>query len=113
MMTIEQAKNIIIDNLSDDEIITKYYEYCEYNNDMNSVVYDMSEFDEVMGYCTPLEVAQKVAYGEFNPSDDWFTFDGYGNLQSFRNSIVFDFFCENVSDDYIIELAEQYEEEYE
>lgn len=108
-MNIEQAKNILIDNLSDDELIEAYYKYCEYNNDMDSVVYDMSEFDEVMDCCTPFEIAQKVAYGEFNPSDDWFTFDGYGNLQSFRNSDVFESFCEGVDDDYIIELAKQYE----
>ena len=109
MMTIEQAKDILIDNLSDDEIIEAYNEYCEYRNDMDSIVYSMYEFDMVTENFTPMELASCVIYGEFNPSDDWFTFDGYDNLQSFRNSIVFDFFVENVDDDYIIELAEQYE----
>lgn len=108
-MNIEQAKDILVDNLSDDEIIMEYNEYCEYNNDMDSIVYSMYEFDEVAASFTPMELASKVVYGEFNPSDDWFVFDGYDNLQSFRNSSVFDFFCENVNDDYIIELAEQYE----
>lgn len=112
-MNIEQAKDIIIDNFSDDEIIEAYYEYCEYNNNHDSIIYSMDEFDEVLGYCTPLEIAQKVVYGEFNPSDDWFMFDGYENLKSFKNPNVFDFFVENVDDDYIIELAEEYEEEYE
>jgi len=108
-MNIEQAKDILIDNLSDDEIIEAYYEYCEYNNYMDSVAYDMSEFDEIVASFTPMELASKVVYGEFNPSDDWFTFDGRGNLQSLKNSNIFDFFVENVDDDYIIELAEQYE----
>lgn len=112
IMNIEQAKDILVDNLSGDEIITEYNEYCEYCNDMDSIVYDMSEFDEIVANFTPMELASSVAYGNFNPSDDWFMFDGYGNLQSFRNSIVFDFFVENVDDDYIIELAEEYEEEY-
>ena len=108
-MNLEQAKDIIIDNMSNDEIITEYNEYCEYCNDMDSIVYSMYEFDEVMENFTPMELVSKVVYGEFNPSDDWVMFDGYENLKSFRNSIVFDFFVENVDDDYIIELAEQYE----
>ena len=108
MMTIGQAKDILIDNLSDDEIITEYNEYCESMNDMDSIVYDMYEFNEIVSNLTPMELASCVVYGEFNPADDWFTFDGRGNLQSFRNNIVFDFFAENVNDDYIIELAEQY-----
>lgn len=112
-MNIEQAKDILIDNLSDDELITEYNEYCEYNNDMDSVVYSMDEFDEVMKNLTPIELAINVVYGEFNPSDDWFTFDGRGNLQSLKNSNIFDFFVENVDDDYIIELAEELVEEYE
>nr|DAY30492.1 MAG TPA: hypothetical protein [Caudoviricetes sp.] len=110
-MTIEQARDILIDSLSDDEIITEYNEYCEYRNDMDGIVYSMYEFDEVMANFTPMELASSVVYGEFNPSDDWFMFNGYGNLQSFRNSIVFDFFAENVDDDYIIRFAEEYKGE--
>ena len=109
MMTIEQAKNILVDNLSDDELITEYNEYCEYCNDMDSIVYSMDEFDEIAASFTPMELASRVVYGEFNPSDDWFMFDGYDNLKSFSDCDVFDFFCENVESDYIIELAEQYE----
>lgn len=109
MMTIEQAREILVDSFSDDELMTEYNEYCEYCNDMDSLVYSMYEFDEVVGNFTPMELASSVVYGEFNPSDDWFMFDGYGNLQSFSNCGGFNFFFENVDDDYIIELAEQYE----
>nr|DAS05204.1 MAG TPA: hypothetical protein [Caudoviricetes sp.] len=112
-MNIEQVKDILIDNLSDDELISEYNEYCEYCNDMDSVVYSMYEFDEVVSNFTPMELARSIVYGEFNPYDDWFTFDGYGNLQSLKNSNIFDFFVENVDDDYIIKLAEECEEEYE
>lgn len=108
-MNIEQAKDILIDNLSDDELMTEYNEYCEYCNDMDSIAYSMYEFNEVASNFTPMELASCVVYGEFNPSDDWFTFGGRGNLQSLKNSNIFDFFVENVDDDYIIELAEEYE----
>lgn len=109
IMNIEQAREILFDNLSDDEIIEAYNEYCEYCNDMDSIVYSMYEFDEVVASFTPMQLTNKVVYGEFNPSDDWFTFDGYGNLESFSDYDVFTFFCKSVESDYVIELAEQYE----
>ena len=109
IMDLEQAKDILIDCMSDDELITEYNEYCESNSDMDGIIYSMDEFDEVAVSFTPIELVSNAMNGEFDPSDDWFTFDGYGNLQSFSNCDVFTFFCENVDDDYIIELAEQYE----
>lgn len=59
IMNIEQAKDILIDNLSDDELITVYNEYCEYNNDMDSIVYSMYEFDEVAENFEPMELAEQ------------------------------------------------------
>lgn len=108
-MTIEQAKDIIVDNFSDDEIIKAYNEYCESMNDMDSIIYDMSEFNEIMSSLPPIEIACEVLNGNFDPADDYFTFDGYGNAESLLGCQVFSFFVENVDDDYIIELAEQYE----
>lgn len=42
----------------------------------------MEEFDEVMENYTPLEIAQKIYYGNFVYSDDYFRFDGYENLET-------------------------------
>lgn len=46
-------------------------------------IYDMDDFDEIMGDARPSEVADKMYYGDFNPNHDYFIFDGYGNLESF------------------------------
>ena len=108
-MNIEQAKAIIIDNFSDDEIIESYNEYCESMNDMDSIIYDMSEFNEIMSSLPPIEIVIGALNGNFDPADDYFTFDGYGNASSLSGCQVFSFFIENVDDGYIIELAEQYE----
>nr|DAN79262.1 MAG TPA: hypothetical protein [Caudoviricetes sp.] len=108
-MTIEQAKNIIIDCMSEDDIIAAYNEYFESMNDMDSIIYDMSEFNEIMSSLPPIEIAREVLNGNFDPADDYFTLDGYGNAESLLGCQVFSFFVENVDDDYIIELAEQYE----
>lgn len=42
----------------------------------------MEEFDEIMSGYTPLEIAQKVFYGNFHYCDDYFRFDGYANLET-------------------------------
>lgn len=44
--------------------------------------YDMDEFDEFMSNCTPSEIARMIWFGEFNPNDEYFRFDAYGNLES-------------------------------
>ena len=45
--------------------------------------YDMGEFDEFMSNSTPTEIAQMIFYGgEFNPNDEYFRFNAYGNLES-------------------------------
>ncbi len=44
-------------------------------------VFLMHEFNEFM--CgDPLEIANKIFYGDFNPNHEFFRFDAYGNLKS-------------------------------
>ena len=44
---------------------------------------DMNEFNEYTGALEPYDLALKIHYGEFNPNDEYFSFDGYENLVSF------------------------------
>lgn len=44
--------------------------------------FDMCDFDEICNAFSPSELARMMFYGQFNPNDDYFTFDGYGNLTS-------------------------------
>lgn len=64
--------------------------YHELNNDYDSWIYGMDEFNEVMHDIKPDDIACKIQFGEFSIYDDYFSFDGYGNLVSmddytFRN----------------------------
>lgn len=43
----------------------------------------MDLFDEVMTGYSPMDLALKLYYGEFNPNDEYFDFDGLGNIASF------------------------------
>lgn len=110
-MTREQAIEIW-EGMYFDEIITEYnYYVCDVINDEDSQLYDMDELDEVLSYCTPSEVAKKVVYGEFNPTDDHFTFDSYLNLKSVSKDDLFDFIIESVDDNHLIDVAKEYQGE--
>lgn len=86
-------------NMSKEEAIRNYVEGLS-TGDLRDVVndingwdgsldnlqyYTMDEFDELMGSYTPIEIAQLVSYGDFNPCDDYYGFDGYGNLKSYSD----------------------------
>ena len=68
-------------------------------------VYDMSEFDDIIEAIdlSPTELICKVQYGDFNPNDDYFTFDGLDNLVSYR-----EYEYEELIRDNIEEIVERY-----
>lgn len=81
-MTLEEKVREAIENLSNDEAVSLWNEYCSEDGRMDDYIYSMNEFDEIMGNMTPLDVARTCYYGEFCPADDYFWFNGYANLES-------------------------------
>ena len=59
-------------------------------NDVNSwdlslehlQVFSMDEFNEIMEGYDPLEIANRIYFGDFNPNHEYFRFNGYANLES-------------------------------
>lgn len=43
-------------------------------------MYHIEEFDDLLSNRTPKEIANLIAFGEYNSSDEYFMFDGYGNI---------------------------------
>ena len=77
----------------------------------NLVLYSMEEFNDFMEYFTPIEIAEKIHFGKFNPNDSYFRFNAYANLESFKEWELEDEF--NPYLDEIIEGAiEFYDELY-
>ena len=68
-------------------------------------VYDMSEFDDIIEAIdlSPTELICKVQYGDFNPNDDYFTFDSLENLVSYQ-----EYEYEELIRDNIEEIVERY-----
>ena len=48
-------------------------------------IFNMDEFDTIFEGYTPTQLATVIHFGEYNPSDDYFTFDGYGNIKTLNN----------------------------
>ena len=84
MMTREQAITTYVENLSKDELVELLQHMSGYDGCFEDCVYfDMDEFDEFMSNYSPMEIAQMIFFGDgFNPNDDYFRFNAYGNLES-------------------------------
>ena len=65
-----------IDNLME------YLEYLEDTNYMDDYIYSMDDFNELHYGVDAWEIARRIHFGEFNPTDDYWMYNGYGNLVS-------------------------------
>lgn len=100
MTRYEKIKSVLED-MDTAEIIAVHNEYCNETNNMDDYIYEMGEFDEIMGSMEPWEIARACFYGhEFCPAHDYFRFNGYANLESF------DFAPEGNSGIYISDIAD-------
>ena len=65
-----------------DDIVMIHNEYCDANNDPDARIYTMDELDDMLYGKTPTQILMMMHFGNFNPMDEYFRFDGYGNLES-------------------------------
>lgn len=73
-----------LEDLRTEELVDIHNEYCSANNYMDDYVYRMSDFDMVFEGESQWECVRKAYFGErFNPTDEYFYFNGYANLESF------------------------------
>lgn len=70
-----------IENMDDSEQVALWWEYCEKCNLYDDYIYSMDEIDEILGEQKPSELLSNVS-SNFNYSDDWFYFNGYGHICS-------------------------------
>jgi hypothetical protein len=93
------------------EVCMKYLiglEVDEFNEIMNelgyydNMIFDMGEIDE--HFVSPYDALQSAYFGSFNPNDDYFTYNGYGNLETIHE-LDLPYYMEDYEGD-IIELLE-------
>ena len=72
-----------LDTLDDGEKVNTWNDYTDAANSPDDRIYSMDEFDEIFSNTKPWEIARACFYSRrFNPSDSWFWFNGYGNVES-------------------------------
>ena len=72
-----------LESLDDAEKVYIWNEYADAANNTDDHIYSIDEFDEVFSNTNPWEIARACFYSQrFNPSDSWFWFNGYANVES-------------------------------
>ena len=78
---VEAIKNIIED-MDDSDAVALHNEYCYETNNYDDEIIEMERFDEICEGMTPIEIANHIFYGDFNPNHEYFHYNGYGNFES-------------------------------
>ena len=74
-------------------------------------LYNMEDFNEIMGDLTSMEIVERIFFGDFNPNDGYFFFNGYGNLESIAEWEMEDHF-EMIIDEVVDSMIYNYDDLY-
>lgn len=81
MFNIDKIKEAILD-LDSDDMVALWNDYCEANNYYDDYI-EYNDIDELLYGCKPSEVLNRVDKENYNESDRYCSYDGYGELYSF------------------------------
>ena len=99
--------NDVFDNLDDDIKVGIIIDYC--NDNFYEHPEYMSSFDELMEGLSPTEIVDRIG-NDFRTGDEYFWFDGYGNVHSGCAWDVINQFGDDIDNDYLIELSSEYDD---
>lgn len=107
-MPREQAISNYVEQLNGDDLTYLLQHMNAYDGCFEEATYyDMDEFDEFLSGHTPMEIARMIFYGDFNPNNEYFRFNAYGNLESADwHDVVAE--AEDLVDDIIYHLVNYY-----
>lgn len=107
-MTRAQAIRNYVEQLNGDDLTYLLQHMNGYDGCFEEAsYYDMEEFDEFLTGRTPMEIAQMIFFGDFNPNNGYFRFNVYGNLESADwPDVVAE--AENLEEDIIDHLVNYY-----
>ena len=108
-MKKEEAIRNYVENLNATELVELLVHMNAYDSCFeDAIYYDMEEFESSMAGYTAMEIANMIYHGGyFSPNDEYFRFDGYGNLESGGWCAV-EAEAEDVKDDIIDHLVTSY-----
>ncbi len=118
------SKKVTASTELNDDLYEKYgQEYLSYEGG-DGQVFDMSELDEQLGERSPSEAIMDAYCGydytgdgndntQFNPNEDYFAFNGQGNLVSIRSGLLAEWLKDNIDESSFRDwLKDEQKEEY-
>ena len=78
---VEAIKNIIED-MDTSDAVALHNEWCYETNNYDDEIIEMERFDEICEGMIPSDIAQRIFYGDFNPTHSYFRYNGYANFES-------------------------------
>lgn len=101
----EKVSNAI-NNANDSDLFEVQNTYFDVNNDPDSRVYSMDEFDDMHSCMSPSDICLLAHNGDFNPNHEWFWYNGYGNLES--SNYIDDAICKDELIEHICDNLDEY-----
>lgn len=102
-MTKAQKIIDLIQEMGISEQVTLHNEYCYKTNNPDDEIFDMDMFDEMLTGQEPSWIANRIHFGHYNPYNEYFTFNGYGNIETIPKYQISDYIYENDIANFIID----------
>ena len=99
-MNETEKRQKIVDYIKDmgiEEKIALHNTYCDAANCMNDCIYAMDEMEEILGGVDTWKLVDMMRYGNFDFQDDFWGFNGYGNLDSY-DALELPVYAEDIAD---------------
>lgn len=114
---LKEAVQDAWDDLNPYDAMSIWNDFCDANNDSDSRIYEMGEFDEILSGKAPSEIAELIYSMDFSPRHDFFHFTVCGVESSDHPKDDFmdfydieDYLMDNLDDLDIEEQADEDEE---
>lgn len=72
----------VLEGLTDRELLSVHREYLDEINGYDDEIYTLDDLDMIAEGQDAYWLLCRAFYGDFNPTADYFKFNGYGNIQS-------------------------------
>lgn len=74
-----------LEDMDGNQLIHVHNEYCGAVNACDDYIYSMDDLDLLCSGQGAFWIACRTAFGDFNASDDYIKFNGYGNFQTLND----------------------------
>ena len=111
IMTREQAVEIWKDMYLY-EVIDEYNHYVsDVKNFWEEEIFDIDELYDLVEDIPPMDLIKMVVYGDVRLTDDYVVVNKGTFIKTIRIDKVIDYVIENIDDDYLIDIAKEYQED--